>query len=42
MQSMGPVRLKDVDDAIAQAKKGGFPVMLKASGGGGGRGARRR
>src|SRR4051794_18732181 len=30
--------LKDVDDAVAQAKKVGFPVMLKASGGGGGRG----
>jgi acetyl-CoA carboxylase biotin carboxylase subunit len=30
--------LKDVDDAVTQAKKIGFPVMLKASGGGGGRG----
>jgi acetyl-CoA carboxylase biotin carboxylase subunit len=30
--------LKDVDDAVEQAKKIGFPVMLKASGGGGGRG----
>jgi acetyl-CoA carboxylase, biotin carboxylase subunit len=30
--------LKDVDDAVAQASKIGFPVMLKASGGGGGRG----
>ena len=30
--------LKDVDDAVEQAKKVGFPVMLKASGGGGGRG----
>jgi acetyl-CoA carboxylase biotin carboxylase subunit len=30
--------LRDVDDAIVQAKKIGFPVMLKASGGGGGRG----
>jgi len=30
--------LRDVDDAVEQAKKVGFPVMLKASGGGGGRG----
>ncbi|HEY6879345.1 MAG TPA: acetyl-CoA carboxylase biotin carboxylase subunit [Polyangiales bacterium] len=30
--------LRDVDDAVAQAKQVGFPVMLKASGGGGGRG----
>ncbi len=30
--------LRDVDDAVAQAKTIGFPVMLKASGGGGGRG----
>ncbi|HEY6879904.1 MAG TPA: biotin carboxylase N-terminal domain-containing protein, partial [Polyangiales bacterium] len=30
--------LKDVDDAVEQAKKVGYPVMLKASGGGGGRG----
>jgi acetyl-CoA carboxylase biotin carboxylase subunit len=30
--------LKDVDDAVEQAKRVGFPVMLKASGGGGGRG----
>jgi acetyl-CoA carboxylase biotin carboxylase subunit len=30
--------LKDVEDAVEQAKKIGFPVMLKASGGGGGRG----
>src|SRR3954468_21189753 len=30
--------LRDVDDAVAQASKIGFPVMLKASGGGGGRG----
>ena len=30
--------LRDVDDAVAQATKVGFPVMLKASGGGGGRG----
>ena len=30
--------LKDVEDAVVQASKVGFPVMLKASGGGGGRG----
>jgi acetyl-CoA carboxylase biotin carboxylase subunit len=30
--------LRDVEDAVEQAKKVGFPVMLKASGGGGGRG----
>jgi acetyl-CoA carboxylase biotin carboxylase subunit len=30
--------LKDVDDAVAQSQKLGYPVMLKASGGGGGRG----
>jgi acetyl-CoA carboxylase biotin carboxylase subunit len=30
--------LKDVHDAVEQAKRVGFPVMLKASGGGGGRG----
>ncbi len=30
--------LKNVEDAVEQAKKVGFPVMLKASGGGGGRG----
>ncbi|HEX5659693.1 MAG TPA: acetyl-CoA carboxylase biotin carboxylase subunit [Polyangiales bacterium] len=30
--------LRDVDDAVEQAKRVGFPVMLKASGGGGGRG----
>lgn len=30
--------LRDVDDAVNQAQKIGFPVMLKASGGGGGRG----
>jgi acetyl-CoA carboxylase biotin carboxylase subunit len=30
--------LRDVDDAVEQAKQIGFPVMLKASGGGGGRG----
>jgi acetyl-CoA carboxylase biotin carboxylase subunit len=30
--------LKNVDDAVEQARRVGFPVMLKASGGGGGRG----
>ncbi len=30
--------LADVEDAVIQARKIGFPVMLKASGGGGGRG----
>jgi len=30
--------LKDVEDAVKQAEKVGFPVMLKAAGGGGGRG----
>jgi acetyl-CoA carboxylase biotin carboxylase subunit len=30
--------LRDVEDAVEQAKHVGFPVMLKASGGGGGRG----
>ncbi len=30
--------LADVEDALVQARKIGFPVMLKASGGGGGRG----
>src|ERR1700712_505362 len=30
--------LRDVDEGVEQAKKVGFPVMLKASGGGGGRG----
>jgi acetyl-CoA carboxylase biotin carboxylase subunit len=30
--------IQDVEDAVAKAKAVGFPVMLKASGGGGGRG----
>ena len=33
--------LKDVDDALAQAGRIGYPVMLKATSGGGGRGIRR-
>jgi acetyl-CoA carboxylase biotin carboxylase subunit len=32
--------LKDTDDAVEQARKVGFPVMMKASGGGGGKGMR--
>jgi acetyl-CoA carboxylase biotin carboxylase subunit len=32
--------LKDVEDAVEQARKVGFPVMMKASGGGGGKGMR--
>ncbi|WP_166266938.1 acetyl-CoA carboxylase biotin carboxylase subunit [Marinobacter caseinilyticus] len=33
--------LKDVEDAVLQADKIGYPVMLKATSGGGGRGIRR-
>ncbi|MES3008459.1 MAG: acetyl-CoA carboxylase biotin carboxylase subunit [Pseudomonadota bacterium] len=33
--------LTDVDDALAMAEKFGYPVMLKATSGGGGRGIRR-
>ena len=32
--------IKDVDDAIAQADRIGFPIMIKATAGGGGRGMR--
>src|SRR3972149_553728 len=32
--------IKDVDEAIAFAEKIGYPIMVKASGGGGGRGLR--
>jgi acetyl-CoA carboxylase biotin carboxylase subunit len=32
--------IKDVDEAVAYAEKIGYPVMIKASGGGGGRGLR--
>ncbi len=34
------IPLETVEDAIAEAKRIGFPVMLKAAGGGGGRGMR--
>jgi acetyl-CoA carboxylase biotin carboxylase subunit len=36
----GTTVLKDAADATAQAKEIGFPIILKASGGGGGRGMR--
>src|SRR4051794_29468405 len=36
----GTTVLKDANDAIEQAKEVGYPVILKASGGGGGRGMR--
>jgi len=36
--SEGSAVLADVDDAVRQAERIGFPLMLKASGGGGGRG----
>ncbi|MCB9707857.1 MAG: acetyl-CoA carboxylase biotin carboxylase subunit [Myxococcales bacterium] len=36
--SKGSGLLRDVQDAVAQAKAIGYPVMLKAAGGGGGRG----
>jgi len=32
--------IKDVDEAVAYAEKIGYPIMVKASGGGGGRGLR--
>ena len=32
--------IKDADEAVAYAKKIGYPIMVKASGGGGGRGLR--
>ncbi len=36
----GSPKLRDVAHAVEEAKRVGFPVMLKASGGGGGRGMR--
>ena len=36
----GTMKLKDVDDALQKAGEIGYPVMLKASAGGGGRGIR--
>lgn len=33
--------LKDGEDALAKAKSFGFPIILKAAAGGGGRGMRR-
>ena len=35
------VPLKDADEAVAKAKEYGFPIILKAAAGGGGRGMRR-
>ena len=32
--------LRDIDDAVQEAEKAGYPIMLKASAGGGGRGIR--
>ena len=32
--------IKDMDDAVKEAEKAGYPIMLKASAGGGGRGMR--
>ena len=37
-RSMGPELIEDIEDAVRKAEGLGFPVLLKASGGGGGRG----